>query len=136
MVKGITITDEKKPEERLLTLKEDLKEIPISIILNGTGGFIFSVVDPTTIPRAAKLIRKGYIKNISDFSGYASAFIGYTAGISLWTYGLIENFDKPWAWIPVATNMISGASQYFYKKGKEKANQNLRNGGLELKTSE
>ena len=130
-----TEKNQSKKEKTISPIKKDLAGALISTPIGLSKGYVGSFVQPYIIPNIVKRISEKGIKNFSDFMNNSGIFIGYSAGLFSMGYLLTEYGDKPWAWIPIVTNLLSGIGQYAYKKGKKNgARQNTENkSGIEAK---
>jgi len=124
---------EEKKENHLI---EDLKVAPFATFLGGVIGFCSSFLFPYAISESVKKISNGEVKNFSQFMFFSAGSLGYLGGLASIAYLLAEYGDKPEAWIPIGTNLVSGAAQYAYRRGKEKGiNQTGSQSGLESKVA-
>lgn len=81
------------------------------------SGAATSVADPYAIPKAFKSIRERKVKGVPEFLFYFTGGLAYFAGLAASGY-LIKEYgaDRPEAWLPLVTNLVSGAGQYGYRK--------------------
>jgi hypothetical protein len=103
-------------------IKSGLSDLAFGTLISGFYlgmGFYESLFNPTAVPRYIRGIRDNGVKDFTDFMGYVSGFAGYAAGLGNWTKLIIDNPENPLSYIPVVTNLISGAAQIGYARGKK-----------------